>query len=46
MRIRLSSHLFLPRTLPSIVREVGARKGAASADKVWFGANKVLAPKF
>ena len=46
MRIRLSSHPFSPRTLPSTVREAGARKGAASADKVRFGANKVLAPKF
>ena len=35
-----------PRTLPSTACEAGARKGATSADKVRFGANKVLAPKF
>ena len=46
MRIKESSHPFSPRTLPSTVRETGARKGAASADKVSFGANKVLALKF
>ena len=46
MQIKLSWHLFLTRTLPSTAREAGARKGAASADKVQFGANKVLAPKF
>ena len=43
---KLSSHPFLPRTLPSTVCETGARKGAASADKASFGANKVLALKF
>ena len=46
MRIRLSSHPFSLRTLPSTVREAGVRKGATSADKASFGANKVLAPKF
>ena len=35
-----------PQTLPSTACEVGARKGATSVDKVWFGANKVLAPRF
>ena len=46
MRIKVSSHPFSPRTLPSTVRETGARKGTASADKASFGANKVLALKF
>ena len=46
MRIRLSWHPLSPRTLPSIACEAVVRKGSASVDKVQFGANKVLAPKF
>ena len=46
VRIKVSSHPFSPRTLTSTVHETGARKGAASADKASFGANKVLALKF
>ena len=45
VRIKVSSHPFSPRTLPSTVGETGARKGVARADKASFGANKVLAPK-
>ena len=46
VQIKVSSHPFLPQTLPSTVRKTGARKGATSADKASFGANKVLALKF
>ena len=46
VRIKLFSHSFSPRTLPSTVREASARKGVASANIVRFGANKGLALKF
>ena len=46
MQIKVSSHPLSPQTLPSTACKAGARKGAASADIVWFGVNKVLAPKF
>ena len=38
--------IFALRTLPSTVHETGVKKGAASADKASFSANKVLALKF
>ena len=46
VRIKLFSHSFSPRTLPSAVREASARKGVASANIVRFGANNGLALKF
>ena len=42
MRMKLSSHPFSPRTLPSTVREAGASKGAAGVDKDTASANRVI----
>ena len=46
MQKKVSSHPFLSRMLPSTVCETGVRKGATSADKALFGANKVLVHGF
>ena len=45
VRIKLYSHSFSPRTLPSTVREASARKGVVSANIVRLSANKGLALK-
>ena len=42
VRMKLSSHPFSPRMLPSTVCEADASKGAAGADEVSSGASRVI----